>query len=175
MQTAVDVLEQCGAEPEWCDNARKELKKGKRYLKTEFRAHCRDVANRCPDQCRQHALSDTCKDFQVACEHEHSLTCDSCEALKNVLVSFSTQAQSSEMSFYSIEQKYDLLYDIRKAIDMILQWKAHVLRAENQDMAKKELIKSLPSDAILVLVDWAMKFTQLKYRENKANGLASVG
>ena len=51
---------------------------------------------------------------------------------------------------------------------MILQWKAHILRSENQDIAKTELIKSLPSDAILVLMDWAMKFTQLKYKEKQS-------
>ena len=56
---------------------------------------------------------------------------------------------------------------------MILQWKAHILRSENQDIAK--LIKSLPSDAILVLMDWAMKFTQLKYREKQSEWFGKRG
>ncbi len=79
------------------------------------------------------------------------------------------------MSFYSDEQKDDILYDIRQAIDMILQWKAHILRSENQDIAKTELIKSLPSDAVLVLMDWAMKFTQLKYREKQSEWFGKRG
>ena len=32
----VDDLEQSGSRPEWCETTRKELKKGKRYLKTEY-------------------------------------------------------------------------------------------------------------------------------------------
>ena len=175
MQKVVDILEESGANTKWCDNARKGLKSGKRYLKTEYRVHCRDVANPCPDHCRQHALSDKYAEFQVDCDHEHSLTCDNCEALKSALSSFSTQVQSPEMSFYSDEQKDDILYDIRQAIDMILQWKAHILRSENQDIAKTELIKSLPSDAVLVLMDWAMKFTQLKYREKQSEWFGKRG
>ena len=115
MQNVVDILEESSANSKWCDNARKGLKSGKRYLKTEYRAHCRDVDNPCPDHCRQHALSDQYAEFQVNCDHEHSLTCDSCEALKSVLSSFSTQFQSPEMRFYSEEQKDDILYDIRES------------------------------------------------------------
>ena len=151
----------------------KGLKYRKRYLKTEYRVHCRDAANPCPDHCRQHALSDQYAEFQVNCDHEHSLVCESCEALKSVLSSFSTQVQSPEISFYSEEQKDDILYDIRQAISMILQWKAHILRSENQDIAKTELIKSLPSDAILVLMDWAINSLNLNIEKNKANGLSN--
>ena len=128
MQKVVDILEESGANTKWCDNARKGLKSGKPYLKTEYRVHCRDAANPFPDNCRQHALTDQYAEFQVNCDHEHSLVCESYEALKSVLSSFSTQAQSPEMSFYSEERKDDILYDFRQATDMILQWKAHILR-----------------------------------------------
>ena len=174
-QKVVDILEESGANTKWCNNARKGLKSGKQYLKTEYQVHCRDAANPCPDHCRQHALSDQYAELQVNCDHEHSLVCESCEALKSVLSSFSTQAQSPEMSFYSEEQKDDILYDIRQATDMILQWKAHILRSENQDIAKTKLIKSLPSDTILILMDWAMKFTQLKYREKQSEWFGKRG
>ncbi len=65
MQKVVDILEERGANTKWCDNARKGLKSGKRHLKTEYRVHYRDVANPCPDHCRQHALSDKYAEFQV--------------------------------------------------------------------------------------------------------------
>lgn len=51
---------------------------------------------------------------------------------------------------------------------MVLQWKAHVLRAENQDQAKQNSLKSLQNDSIPVLMDWAMKFNQMRYREKQA-------
>ena len=170
----VDILEESGANTKWCDNARKGLKSGKRCLRTKYRVHCNDAANPCPDHCRQYALSDQYAEFQVNCDHEHTLFCESCEALKSVKSS-SMQAQLPEMSFYSEEQKDDILYDIRQATDMILQWKAHILRSENQDIAKTKLIKSLPSDAILILMDWAMKFTQLKYREKQSEWFGKRG
>lgn len=36
----VEELEKSGSTQEWCDTIRKRLKEGKRYLKTEYRAHC---------------------------------------------------------------------------------------------------------------------------------------
>lgn len=51
---------------------------------------------------------------------------------------------------------------------MVLQWKAHILWAENQDQAKQNALKSLQSDSILVVMDWAMKFNQMRYREKQA-------
>ena len=49
----VDDLEQSGSRPEWCEARRNELKEGKRYLKTEYRAHCRENESPCPDHCRR--------------------------------------------------------------------------------------------------------------------------
>ena len=38
----VDDLEQSGSERGWCETTRTNLRGGKRYLKTEYRAHCRE-------------------------------------------------------------------------------------------------------------------------------------
>ena len=35
-----------------------------------------------------------------------------------------------------MNKKEDMLYDAKQAQDIVLQWKSHVLRAENQDQAK---------------------------------------
>ena len=58
---------------------------------------------------------------------------------------------------------------------MVLQWNAHVLRAENQDQAKQNSLKSLQSDSIPVLMDWAMKFNQMRYREKQAEWYGKRG
>ena len=50
---------------------------------------------------------------------------------------------------------------------MILQWKAHILRAKNQDRGKTSAVSSLQQDTVFIVLDWAMKFTQLKYREKQ--------
>ena len=172
----VDDLEQSGSRPEWCQATRKELKEGKRYLKTEYRAHCREGESPCPDHCRRYALSDTqSSDFQSPCDHEHYAQCYQCESLKNVLISILSEIESPEISLYGKEQKEDLLYDAKQAQDMVHQWKAHILRAENQDQAKQDALRSLQSDSILVLMDWAMKFNQMKYREKQAEWYGKRG
>ena len=172
----VDDLEQSGSRPEWCQATRKKLKDGKRYLKTEYRAHCREDESPCPDHCRRYALSDSqSTDFQGTCDHEHNAWCHQCESLKNVMISILSEIESPEISLYGKEQKEDLLYDAKQAQDMVLQWKAHILRAENQDRAKQDVLRSLQSDSILVLMDWAMKFNQMKYREKQAEWYGKRG
>lgn len=67
-----DDLEQSGSRPEWCEPTRKELKEGNRYLKKEYRAHCREDESPCPDHCTRYALSDPqSTHFQASCDHEH--------------------------------------------------------------------------------------------------------
>ena len=46
--------------------------------------------------------------------------------------------ESKDVQFYSQDHKEDLLYDAAQAQEMVLQWKAHILRAENQDLDSEE-------------------------------------
>ena len=62
-----------------------------------------------------------------------------------------------------------------QAQNSILQWKAHILRAANQDRAKTDAVKSLQCDTILVVMDWAMKFTHMKYREKQSEWFGKRG
>ena len=91
------------------------------------------------------------------------------------MISILSEIESPEISLYGNEQKEDLLYYAKQAQDMVLQWKAHILRAENQDQAKQNVLKSLQSDSILVLMDWAMKFNQMRYREKQAEWYGKRG
>ena len=83
--------------------------------------------------------------------------------------------ESHDVQFYSTDQQEDLLYDAVQAQNSILQWKAHILRAANQDLAKTDAVKSLQCDTILVVMDWAMKFTQMKYREKQSEWFGKRG
>ena len=81
----VEDLEQSGSRPDWCQATRKELKEGKRYLKTEYRAHCREEESPCADHCRSYALSDPQNsDFQGSCDHEHNAQCHQCGSLNDL-------------------------------------------------------------------------------------------
>ncbi|CAB3988466.1 Hypothetical predicted protein [Paramuricea clavata] len=58
---------------------------------------------------------------------------------------------------------------------MVLEWKAHILRAQNQDQAKQDALRSLDSTTVLVIMDWAVKFTQMKYREKQSEWYDKLG
>ena len=78
---------------------------------------------------------------------------------------------------YSKEYQEDLLYDFEQARTDILQWKAHILRSVNQDKAKQDVMRNLNRDesSALVVMDWAMKFLQVKYREKQSDWFAKRG
>ena len=49
------------------------------------------------------------------------------------------------------------------------------LRSVNQESAKQEALQSLDSQSVLVVIDWAMKFLQMKYREKQSEWFAKRG
>ena len=77
--------------------------------------------------------------------------------------------------FETEEQKEDLLWDFKISWDNILRWKAHVLRSVNQERAKQDIIANLQCNSVLIIMDWAMKFLQLKYREKQSDWYGKRG
>ena len=47
----------------------------------------------------------------------------------------------------------------------IKAWKAHLVRTVLQEEAKQAALDKLDDETCLIIVDWAMKFLPLKYRE----------
>lgn len=172
----VDDLEQSGSERGWCETMRTNLKDGERYLKTEYRAHCKENESTCPDHCKHYALSDDQNSaFKTECDHPHGTECSQCELLKSTLTSIRTQISSPLVQLYGQEQKEDLLYDAKLAKDMVLEWKAHILRAQNQDQAKQDALRSPDNNTVFVIMDCAMKFIQKKYREKQSEWYGKRG
>ena len=60
-----------------------------------------------------------------------------------------------------------MLYDFAKAKNNILNWKAHILRSCNQEKAKQDLLQNLETSEAIIVMDWAMKFQQMKFREKQ--------
>lgn len=171
-----DLEEQYGVCKEWCSEARNGLKKAKCYLKTEYRVHCRKEESACADHCRKFALSDPVdEDFQQQCLHNHNVKCGSCEELKTVLESVEKKLNESSSSMYNKEQHDDLLYDFNKSVNSITEWKCHILRSENQEIAKQSLIQNLSEDSVFIVADWAMKFLQRQFREKQCDWYAKRG
>lgn len=54
-------------------------------------------------------------------------------------------------------------------------WKAHILRSENQEEGKQTTLTSLEDDSIVIVMDWAMKFVQMRHREKQSEWFAKRG
>lgn len=173
----VDELEQnFSADKMWCNDFRTRLKNGKRYLKTNYRVNCRDESSLCPDHCRRYALSDqNNSDFQESCSHDHLEKCSECESLKEAIQSLEEKIMALAKNMYSAEQCDDFLYDLHQAKELIFTWKAHILRSENQEDGKQTALASLKDDSIVIVMDWAMKFVQMRHREKQKEWFAKRG
>ena len=78
------------------------------------------------------------------------------------------------MIFRYQDEKEELEHDVSNAIDKTERWKAHILRA----VAKDDILNNMTPEQALLIMDWAMKFLPLKYRETQESGLerkASLG
>ena len=83
--------------------------------------------------------------------------------------------QSTPLNFCSEDQNEDLQHDHKLAKEMKFQWKSHHIRAENQERAKQNVLNSLKTNSALVLMDWALKFRQLNYREKHSEWFGKRG
>ena len=159
------------------DELRRALSEGKRYLKTQFQSHCQEDESECPDHCRKFGLSDpNDPDFQEQCSHQHTLLCPQCDEITSVLQKMQQIVKDNKtLSFYSEDQKNDMLYDIQKSSEAIVQWKAHIIRSVNQECVKQDIIAKLDQTPCLLVIDWAMKFLQLRYREKQSDWYGKRG
>ena len=103
------------------------------------------------------------------------MVCEQCEQLKATLDEMEESIKKHSSHLYSQEQKHDLLYDFERSKNCIFLWKSHALRSVNQESAKQEALQSLDSQSVLVVIDWAMKFLQMKYREKQSEWFAKRG
>ena len=72
------------------------LKAGRQYLKTDFKTHTASESP-CADYCRVVSLSRTETVYKGQCQHQHTITCDRCEELKNAVSDLRLAVDSSEV------------------------------------------------------------------------------
>ncbi|KAK2561421.1 hypothetical protein P5673_015943 [Acropora cervicornis] len=170
LHKVVEELQKAGASPEWIVNIKERLNKEKKYLETDYKLHCKEDSNPCPDHCRVFALCDENDDeFKQECEYPHSLQCDACENLKSVVeeIQICVKNESQSISFYGKKHQEDIIYDFLQAKKHIFHWKAHVLRSENQDhLAEQDVLRSLDATSALIT------FSARSLERNSPNGLA---
>ena len=138
--------------------------------------NCQPDDSTCADHCQNFALSDPDEpDFQTPCSHMHMSICDECQGLKHVLQEVRQGIEGSSWTPYSSEQHEDLLYDFDRAKVDILRWKAHIIRSVNEEQAKQDSMKSVDATSAVIIMDWAMKFLQMKYREKQSDWFGKRG
>ena len=127
------------------------------------------------DHCSSYALSDS-KDqaFRSDCSHshDHEDKCLSCEVLKGAL----KQIGNAVADFPLMEdERDDMQYAFRLAVQAIESWKAHQLRSLQQDKARSTTLASLDESSVLITQDWAMKWLPQRYRETQADWFGKRG
>ena len=127
----------------------------------------------CADHCTTYALNDPSdKKFQRPCDNSHNVECKSCISLENV-----TETITAEMDGVNADQelKERMKHECKQYIESINAWKAHLRRTINQEEAKQDALAALDEPSSLIVVDWAMKFLPLRYRERMSEFFGKRG
>ena len=151
-----------GAEEGWGKTTEFKVKEVKRYFKTDFKAHV-SREEHCADHCTTYSLSDPKNaEFKGECKHKHGVECERCESLEEVLKDVKDKINNIDIDE---EQRKRINFDYNQHEAAINAWKAHLVRTVLQEEAKQAALDKLDDETCLIIVDWAMKFLPLKYRE----------
>lgn len=117
----------------------------------------------CADHCTTYSLSDPKNtEFKGECKHKHDVECEWCESLEEVLKDVKDKINNINIDE---EQRKRINFDYNQHEAAIKAWKAHLVQTVLQEEAKQAALDKLDDETCLIIVDWAMKFLPLKYRE----------
>ena len=158
----IETLVENGAEEGWGKTAQCKVKEVKRYFKTYFKAHM-SREEHCADHCTTYSLSDPKNtEFKGECKHKHDVECERCESLEEVLKDVKDKINNIDIDE---EQRKRIYINHNQHEAAIKAWKAHLVRTVLQEEAKQAALDKLDDETCLIIVDLAMKFLPLKYRE----------
>ncbi|EGT50003.1 hypothetical protein CAEBREN_14878 [Caenorhabditis brenneri] len=149
------------------------------YFRTDFRIHLTQ-ASTTADHCMQHALSDPVKpDFQVQCDHDHSIRCDRCEMVKNIegeLLDYSDSLVKNAENDQSAVETYREHYGtIKNSLKKMLEFKRHVLRSKYTDQHRAHILSNLEEDQAMITLDFAQKLLPMKFYETQLDYFGKRG
>ncbi|CAD5211027.1 unnamed protein product [Bursaphelenchus xylophilus] len=166
-------------EPNRLKSLDKKLMEIKQYLRGDFRLHVKNYS-RVPDHCILHSLSNhQDKRFKEKCDeqgensHEHTILCPRCEMEKqtlgevqNTFEQLLTDARKAQdkpkITYYE-----DMTTDFLEAIEKIKNLKRHQVRAAHSNKVREELIGRLKPGEALIVLDFAQKVLQMRFRETQ--------
>ena len=92
-----------------------------------------------------------------------SFRCESCLHLRNTFARFrSIIEQNANISVATCGR---MMYRLEHNVQLISEWKKHLLRTVHQDAARKCVLNALDASSIFIVADWAMKWLPTWYRE----------
>ncbi|KAL9977986.1 hypothetical protein ACROYT_G015455 [Oculina patagonica] len=171
LEIVADRLGELGMGMSWAKQRKEQLKLAKRYLKSDFMVRVSESST-VPDHCRCFALSDAkCSKYQGECSHIHDGVCDCCSLVE---VCIREIEDALKLIATETEEMDELTFNTEQARRSISAWKAHLLRAVNQDEARVDVMEMLEENSVFLVQDWAMKFPE-SIEKVKATGLPSEG
>ncbi|CAG2244350.1 unnamed protein product [Mytilus edulis] len=152
-----------------------ELKSGikslKLYLKSEYSRNI-DMASTIPDHCMKFALSSSSDVLlQEKCDHQHEALCEKCGLMEEM----EHQIKTAISSVQDFETASDIKLSVDFDISKVKQWKSHILRTKNQNECRYHLMETLESHQMIIVMDWAMKFLPLLFREKQSDFYGQKG
>ena len=168
LKSIVNELQDNGVDVTWANSIKQDLKAGKRYLKTDYKEskeRCKESKERCKDHYTTFSLSDpNNSNYFSSCNHEHDLSCHECARLTRLVEKIDEKLNVTNVPLTE-EQRARSQYDHKQATNSILSWKAHLIRTVVQEKAKQDVLTNLDKESTLLIMDWAMKFLPMKFRE----------
>ena len=152
------------------DGIKAGLANSKLYLKTDFKLHIQQ-SDSCADHCLHWSLSDPSnRNLQVLCDHTHTLICDRCELFKTL-----QEQLDSAINTLPEGLKEDAMKTVEDSVQQINCWKAHIVRTISQDQFRINLLDTIKDDEAMLIMDWAMKFLPMKYRQTQSEWFGQRG
>ena len=84
------------------------------------------------------------------CDHSHDAYCIDCETLTHTLNEIESHIKEKSEDTEMTERSLAVFQNYR---DSINNWKYHLVRSVNQDMAREHLLNSLPDDSVFIYLD----------------------
>lgn len=154
-----------------CDALQETVNSAKLYFKTDYKLHLQKHSL-CADHCLNWLLSDPGnQNFQHKCDHIHSLDCDRCRFVRNIEKDVSCAVQKIQ----DTDLREEATKTFTDAMQKIHDWKSHIIRNVNQDQFRTHVIQELKRFEGLIVMDWAMKFLPMRFREKQTDWFGQRG
>jgi hypothetical protein len=103
-----------------------------------------------------------------------SNSCTQCQLLDDTLARIVTLIDKQRKNI-DCEQLSLLLEDFKRSSESIINWKRHQLRSVHQDLARDYILEELDDSNVYLVIDWAMKWVEAKYREKQSEWYGKKG